>query len=74
MLKITNYNISANVVIDDTDIVYLNASIYDGNNGISFSKSINNKDLYFQNKETCDSESAAFESKVQDILKKIEEE
>ncbi len=69
MLSVTNYNVNAVSKINDVDVIYFSSSLsLDNNTGMSFSKSIVNKELYFDNKAACDADNEEFEIYVTDLV------
>lgn len=63
-------NCNADSVINDISVLYFDASIPQSGN-ITINKTIENKDLYFDNKTECDKDYDDFNKKVEEIAKNM---
>lgn len=69
MLNMGSININATSRIEETDVVYFNASFSPANNGnYNISKNITNIAVYEANKEICDADYALFEQKAKQMV------
>lgn len=67
MLKMTSSNFSATSLINETNVVFYNATIQEAGS-TTISKTIADKELYLQHKEECDSDYEEFEAQISSYI------
>lgn len=73
MLKMNSININATSRIGEVDVMYFNASFFDGGNE-SFTENITNRELYNANKAQCDSDYEEFKTNARAAMAQMSAE